>query len=143
MDRKSSWKARICCQLAARPTPDGIGLELAGVKLTDRGFVKVNERLEDASRPIPGRWGIAPAARTSCTSPLMTTASCGTILRAASERPPAGRCRSACSTDLEFARIGLSEILEAVERGIAYRLTKIPLTADIAGANTVPRREAS
>lgn len=28
------------------PNTDGIGLELAGVELTDRGYIKVNERLQ-------------------------------------------------------------------------------------------------
>jgi pyruvate/2-oxoglutarate dehydrogenase complex dihydrolipoamide dehydrogenase (E3) component len=34
------------------PNAQGIGLELAGVELTDRGYVKVNERLETTA---PGR----------------------------------------------------------------------------------------
>ena len=29
------------------PNTEGLGLELAGVELTDRGYVKVNERLAD------------------------------------------------------------------------------------------------
>ena len=36
------------------PNTDGIGLELAGVELTDRGYIKVNQRLETTA---PGVWG--------------------------------------------------------------------------------------
>jgi pyruvate/2-oxoglutarate dehydrogenase complex dihydrolipoamide dehydrogenase (E3) component len=76
------------------PNTQGIGLELAGVETTDRGYVKVNERLET-------------------TAPGVTT----------------GRQVPFCMfTDPEFARIGLSEA-EAKERGIAYRLAKIPIVA--------------
>jgi pyruvate/2-oxoglutarate dehydrogenase complex dihydrolipoamide dehydrogenase (E3) component len=34
------------------PNTDGLGLESAGVELTDRGYVKVNERLETTA-PVP------------------------------------------------------------------------------------------
>src|ERR1700704_348617 len=37
------------------PNTEGIGLELAGVELTDRGYIKVNERLETNA---PGVWGL-------------------------------------------------------------------------------------
>jgi pyruvate/2-oxoglutarate dehydrogenase complex dihydrolipoamide dehydrogenase (E3) component len=37
----------------------GIGLELAGVELTNRGYVKVNERLETAA---PGVWAVGDVA---------------------------------------------------------------------------------
>ena len=30
-----------------KPNTEGIGLELAGVELTDRGYIKVNERSAD------------------------------------------------------------------------------------------------
>lgn len=36
-----------------RPNTEGIGLELAGVELTDRGYVKVNKRLQTTGRQVP------------------------------------------------------------------------------------------
>jgi pyruvate/2-oxoglutarate dehydrogenase complex dihydrolipoamide dehydrogenase (E3) component len=36
---------------------EGIGLGLAGVEVTDRGYLKVNERLETTA---PGVWAIGP-----------------------------------------------------------------------------------
>ncbi len=37
------------------PNTEGIGLELAGVELTDRGCIKLNERLETTA---PGVWAV-------------------------------------------------------------------------------------
>src|SRR5215469_9940785 len=37
------------------PNTEGLGLELAGVELTDRGYIKVNERLQTTA---PGVWAI-------------------------------------------------------------------------------------
>jgi pyruvate/2-oxoglutarate dehydrogenase complex dihydrolipoamide dehydrogenase (E3) component len=44
------------------PNTQGIGLELAGVELTDRGYIKVNERLETTT---PGVWAIGEVAGNS------------------------------------------------------------------------------
>jgi pyruvate/2-oxoglutarate dehydrogenase complex dihydrolipoamide dehydrogenase (E3) component len=47
--------------VAAGRTPNtrGIGLELAGIELTDRGYIQVNERLETSA---PGVWAIGEVA---------------------------------------------------------------------------------
>jgi pyruvate/2-oxoglutarate dehydrogenase complex dihydrolipoamide dehydrogenase (E3) component len=51
------------------PNTDGIGLELAGVKITDHGYIKVNERLETTA---PDVWAAGECAG----SPQFTLA-CG------------------------------------------------------------------
>jgi pyruvate/2-oxoglutarate dehydrogenase complex dihydrolipoamide dehydrogenase (E3) component len=109
------------------PNTEGIGLELAGVETTDRGYVKVNERLETTA---PGVWAVGDCAG----SPHFTHIAFDDfrIVRdnlAGSHRVTTGRQVPFCMfTDPEFARIGLSET-EAKERGIAYRLAKIPMVA--------------
>jgi pyruvate/2-oxoglutarate dehydrogenase complex dihydrolipoamide dehydrogenase (E3) component len=109
------------------PNTEGIGLELAGVETTDRGYVKVNERLETTA---PGVWAVADCAG----SPHFTHIAFDDfrIVRenlAGGNRVTTGRQVPFCMfTDPEFARIGLSET-EAKERGIAYRLAKIPMVA--------------
>jgi pyruvate/2-oxoglutarate dehydrogenase complex dihydrolipoamide dehydrogenase (E3) component len=109
------------------PNTDGIGLEVAGVEITDRGHVKVNERLETTA---PGVWAVGDCAG----SPHFTHIAFDDfrIVRdnlAGGNRVTTGRQVPFCLfTDPEFARIGLSE-LEAKERGIAYRVAKMPISA--------------
>jgi pyruvate/2-oxoglutarate dehydrogenase complex dihydrolipoamide dehydrogenase (E3) component len=109
------------------PNTQGIGLELAGVETTDRGFVKVNERLETTA---PGVWAVGDCAG----SPHFTHIAFDDhrIVRdnlAGGHRVTTDRQVPFCMfTDPEFARIGLSE-REAKERGITYRLAKLPMVA--------------
>ena len=109
------------------PNTEGIGLELAGVEVTDRGYVKVNERLETTA---PGVWAVGEVAG----SPQFTHISVDdfrVVLNSLTggNRVTTGRQVPFCLfTDPEFARIGLSE-QEAKTRRIPYRLFKIPMEA--------------
>ena len=110
------------------PNTDGIGLELAGVELTDRGHIKVNERLQTTA---PGVWAtIGEVAG----SPQFTHVSVDDFRVVydsitGGKRVTTGRLVPFCLfTDPEFARVGLSE-KEAKAQGIAYRLFKIPMEA--------------
>jgi pyruvate/2-oxoglutarate dehydrogenase complex dihydrolipoamide dehydrogenase (E3) component len=109
------------------PNTEGIGLELAGVELTDRGYIKVNERLQTTA---PGVWAIGEVAG----SPQFTHVSVDDFRVVydsitGGKRVTTGRLVPFCLfTDPEFARVGLSE-KEAKAQGIAYRLFKIPMEA--------------
>ncbi len=109
------------------PNTDGIGLELAGVELTDSGYIKVNERLETTA---PGVWAIGEVAG----SPQFTHVSVDDFRVVydsitGGKRVTTGRLVPFCLfTDPEFARVGLSE-KQAKARGIAYRLFKVPMEA--------------
>jgi pyruvate/2-oxoglutarate dehydrogenase complex dihydrolipoamide dehydrogenase (E3) component len=115
--------------VAAGRTPNtaGIGLELAGVELTDRGHIKVDERLRTTA---PDVWAIGDCAG----SPQFTHISFDDfrVIRddiAGVHRVTTGRQVPSCMfTDPELAQIGLSET-EAKAKGIAYRLAKIPMAA--------------
>jgi pyruvate/2-oxoglutarate dehydrogenase complex dihydrolipoamide dehydrogenase (E3) component len=115
--------------LAAGRTPntEGIGLELAGVELTDRGYIKVNEQLATTA---PGVWAIGEVAG----SPQFTHVSVDDFRVVhdsitGGKRVTTGRLIPSCMfTDPELAHIGISE-KQARERGIAYRLFKIPMAA--------------
>ncbi len=109
------------------PNTEGIGLDLAGVELTDRGYVKVNDRLETTA---PGVWAIGESAG----SPQFTHIAFDDfrVIRdnlAGGSHVTTGRQVPFCMfTDPEFARIGLSET-EARAQGLAYRLFKVPMAA--------------
>jgi pyruvate/2-oxoglutarate dehydrogenase complex dihydrolipoamide dehydrogenase (E3) component len=109
------------------PNTEGLGLESAGVELTDRGYLKVNERLQTTA---PGVWAIGEVAG----SPQFTHISIDDfrVVRdnlAGGNRVTTNRRVPFCLfTDPEFARVGLSEN-EAKAQGIAYRLFKIPMEA--------------
>jgi pyruvate/2-oxoglutarate dehydrogenase complex dihydrolipoamide dehydrogenase (E3) component len=107
------------------PNTKGLGLEFAGIELTNRGHVKVNERLQTTA---PGVWAIGEVAG----SPQFTHISIDDFRvvhdnLSGGTRVTTGRQVPFCLfTDPEFARVGLSE-KEAKAQGIAYRLFKIPM----------------
>jgi pyruvate/2-oxoglutarate dehydrogenase complex dihydrolipoamide dehydrogenase (E3) component len=110
-----------------KPNTEGIGLELTGVEVTERGYIKVNERLQTTA---PGIWAIGEVAG----SPQFTHISVDDfrVVHAnlsGGNRVTTGRQVPFCLfTDPEFARLGLSE-KEARAQEIAYRLFKIPMEA--------------
>lgn len=111
------------------PNTQKIGLDLAGIAVTDSGFVKVNERLETTA---PGVWAVGDCAG----SPFFTHIGFDDfrIIRAnltGGNRVTTGRQVPSCLfTDPELAHIGLTET-EAKAKQIPYRLTKIPMLADL------------
>jgi pyruvate/2-oxoglutarate dehydrogenase complex dihydrolipoamide dehydrogenase (E3) component len=115
--------------VAAGRTPNtyGIGLDVAGVALDDRGYIAVNERLETSA---PGVWAIGEAAG----SPQFTHVSFDDF-RIISANLSGGnltkrnRLVPYCMfTDPPLARVGLSES-EAQRQGIAVRVAKLPIAA--------------
>ncbi len=117
--------------LAAGRTPntEGLGLESAAVELTDRGYIKVNERLQTTA---PGVWAIGEVAG----SPQFTHISLDDfrVVHAAltgGRRTTIGRQVPYCLfTDPELARIGLNE-RDAKAGKVAYRLFKVPMAANL------------
>jgi pyruvate/2-oxoglutarate dehydrogenase complex dihydrolipoamide dehydrogenase (E3) component len=108
-----------------RPNTENIGLELAGVALTDRGYIKVNERLETTAQSI---WAIGEVAG----SPQFTHVSVDDF-RVVRDNITGGnhvttyrQIPYTLFTDPELARIGLTE-KEAVAQRIEYRLFKVPM----------------
>jgi pyruvate/2-oxoglutarate dehydrogenase complex dihydrolipoamide dehydrogenase (E3) component len=111
------------------PNTDGIGLELAGVELDARGYVKVNEELQTTAS---GVWALGECAG----SPQFTHVAFDDfrVVRdtlAGKKRTTKNRLVPFCMfTDPELARVGLNE-KEARSRGLAYRLCKLPMTANL------------
>jgi pyruvate/2-oxoglutarate dehydrogenase complex dihydrolipoamide dehydrogenase (E3) component len=109
------------------PNTDGIGLETAGIETDEKGHVKVNERLQTTAE---GVWAVGDCAG----SPYFTHIGeddFRVVLANLSggDRVTTGRQVPYCLfTDPELARVGLSE-REARERGVEYRLAKVPMKA--------------
>jgi pyruvate/2-oxoglutarate dehydrogenase complex dihydrolipoamide dehydrogenase (E3) component len=107
------------------PNTRDLGLELTGVELTERGFIKVNERLETTAAGI---WAVGEVAG----SPQFTHISEDDfrVVRdnmLGKQHVTTGRQVPFCMfTDPELARVGLNE-KEALAQGIPYRLFKIPV----------------
>src|SRR5215468_3140980 len=111
------------------PNTEGLGLELAGVELADRGYIKVNERLQTTA---PGVWAIGEVAG----SPLFTHVSVDDfrVVHAnltSGNRVTTGRQVPYCLfTDPELAHVGLHEN-DAKAKAIPYRLFKVPMEANL------------
>jgi len=108
-----------------RPNTENLGLELAGIEVTDRGYLKVDERLQTTAS---GVWAIGEVAG----SPQFTHVSVDDFRvvhdnLAGGNHVTSGRLIPyTLFTDPELGRIGLNE-KEAKARGIGYRLFKIPM----------------
>jgi pyruvate/2-oxoglutarate dehydrogenase complex dihydrolipoamide dehydrogenase (E3) component len=109
------------------PNTSAIGLGLVGVELNERGYIKVNERLETTA---PDVFAMGDCAG----GPQFTHISFDDfrVVRDNLMGKPhvtTGRQVPFCLfTDPELARVGLSET-EAKKQGIPYRLAKIPMAA--------------
>jgi pyruvate/2-oxoglutarate dehydrogenase complex dihydrolipoamide dehydrogenase (E3) component len=109
------------------PNTQGIGLEEAGVGLTDRDFIRVNERLETSA---PGVWALGEAAG----SPQFTHVSVDDfrIIRdnlAGGQRSTQDRLVPAnMFTEPPLARVGLNE-REAQRQGVSVRVARLPMSA--------------
>ena len=109
------------------PNTAGIGLDKAGVELDDRGFVRVNERLETSA---PDVWALGECAG----SPMFTHISEDDfrIVRdnlAGGNRNTGDRLIPYCMfTDPPLAHVGLSE-REAERQGVKTRVARLPMKA--------------
>lgn len=109
------------------PNTGGIGLDVAGVELTERGYVRVDERLQTTA---PDVWAVGDCAG----SPQFTHIGFDDfrVVRdnwAGKVHSTKGRQVPFCVfTDPEIARIGLNE-KEARAQGIPYRVARLPMAA--------------
>ena len=124
--------------LGRTPVTAGLGLEAAGVDLTDRGFVRVNEHLETSA---PGVYAAGDVAGT----PQFTHASWNDFrvlrdLLAGKEATTAGRLVPwAVFTTPELGHVGMTET-EAREAGHEVLVATTP-TASVPRSKTVGRTQ--
>jgi len=126
-DMRTLGGTDILVALGRTPNTSGIGLENAGIEVTEKGHIRVNDRLETSA---PNVWAMGECAG----SPYFTHVAedDAAIIREnlnGGHRSTSGRLVPYCVfTDPELARVGLNES-QARERGIAYRVASVPLDA--------------
>ena len=109
------------------PNTADIGLDIAGVDLDSRGYIKANERLETSASDV---WAIGECAG----SPQFTHVSFDDFRvvqanLAGGDRTTCNRLVPYCMfTDPPLGRVGLSEI-DAERQGIPVRVAKLPMAA--------------
>ena len=124
--QKTIQASDILAATGRTPNTAGIGLELAGIELDQRGYVKVNDRLETTAQNV---WAIGESAG----SPQFTHISLDDfrVIRdnlAGGNRTTRDRIVPFCLfTDPQLAHVGLTET-EAKRRGVAVRVAKVPVS---------------
>jgi pyruvate/2-oxoglutarate dehydrogenase complex dihydrolipoamide dehydrogenase (E3) component len=109
------------------PNTRDIGLDVAGVELDERGYIKVNERLETSALDV---WAMGECAG----GPQFTHVAFDDyrIVRdnlSGGRRTTTDRLIPYCVfTDPELGRVGLNES-QARRAGINYRVSKVPMTS--------------
>jgi len=109
------------------PNTDNIGLDVAGVQLDSRGFIRFDERLETTAA---GVWALGDVAG----SPMFTHVSLDDyrIIKAnlsGGNRTTKDRLIPYCVfIDPELGRVGLNET-EARQQGLAIKVARLPLLA--------------
>ena len=109
------------------PNTEGIGLAQAGVELDERGYIRVNERLETSAHDV---WALGECAG----SPQFTHASVDDfrIIRdnlAGGDRSTRDRLVPYCMfTDPPLSHVGLNE-RDARNQGVAVRVARLPMSA--------------
>ena len=117
----------ILVALGRTPNTSGIGLEKAGIEVTDKGHIRVNDRLETTA---PKVWAMGECAG----SPYFTHVSEDdfSIIHEnlnGGHRSTMDRLVPYCVfIDPELARVGLNES-EARAKGVAYRRASVPMDA--------------
>ena len=107
------------------PNTSGAGLEKAGIEVTEKGHIRVNDRLETSAQNV---WAMGECAG----SPYFTHVSEDDFAIIhdnlnGGHRSTKNRLVPFCVfIDPELARVGLNES-QAGERGIAYRVASVPI----------------
>jgi pyruvate/2-oxoglutarate dehydrogenase complex dihydrolipoamide dehydrogenase (E3) component len=110
--------------LGRTPNTTGIGLDKAGIEVTEKGHIRVNDRLETTA---PNVWAMGECAG----SPYFTHVSeddASIVIENLNggHRSTSNRLVPYCVfIDPELARVGLNES-QARERGVAYRIASVP-----------------
>ena len=138
-EKKDIKSSTIVLVAAGRaPNVEDIGLKEAGVQLTERGFIKINERMETTRQGRSTRSATWPARRCSRTRANAREWSLAEMLAGKSTHGmDYGNIPNATYCHPEVASIGLTEA-QCKEKKLDYKVGKFPFSAN-GRARTVGR----
>jgi dihydrolipoamide dehydrogenase len=111
------------------PNVDGIGLEEAGIKVTDRGFIEVNERLETAAKGIYAIGDVAGPPMLAHKGSREGIVVAELIAGKHAHPVTYGNIPNATYCHPEVASIGLTE-QQCKEQKLDYKVGKFPFSAN-------------
>jgi pyruvate/2-oxoglutarate dehydrogenase complex dihydrolipoamide dehydrogenase (E3) component len=117
----------ILVALGRTPNTSGIGLAKAGIEVTEKGHIRVNDRLETTAANV---WAMGDCAGSPCFTHVSEDdfAIIHENLNGG-HRSTSDRLVPTCVfIDPKLARVGLNES-QARERGLAYRVASVPVTS--------------
>ncbi|MGC1272738.1 MAG: dihydrolipoyl dehydrogenase [Planctomycetaceae bacterium] len=129
---------RVLVAIGRRPNGKGIGLEKTKAEVDDRGFVKVDKRMQTADPDVLAVGDVAGEPMLAHKATREAKVAVATLLGEPSEFDNRG-IPAVVFTDPELAWVGLSET-EAQQQGIKVKVVKFPWGAS-GRAQTIDRTE--
>ena len=111
------------------PNVEDIGLKEAGVQLTERGFIKINERMETSAKGVYAIGDVAGPPMLAHKGEREGMVVAEVIAGAAHHAVNYGNIPNATYCHPEVASIGLTE-LQCKERKLDYKVGKFPFSAN-------------
>ena len=120
---------RVLVAAGRAPNTENIGLKEAGVQLTDRGFIKINERLETSAKGIYAIGDVAGPPMLAHKGEREGVVVAEVIAGAHYHAVNYGNVPNATYCHPEVASIGLTEA-QCRERKLEYKVGKFPFSAN-------------
>ena len=118
----------VLVSVGRRPNTDELGLDLAGVELDERGFVKVDKQGRSTNKNIYAIGDITPGAALAHKASYEGKIAAAAISKENAEIDYVAM-PAVCFTDVELATVGLTQA-EAKEQGLSIKVAKFPFGAN-------------
>jgi dihydrolipoamide dehydrogenase len=120
---------KVLVAVGRAPNVDGIGLETLGVRVTDRGFIQINERMETTVKGVYAIGDVAGAPMLAHKGQREGIVAAEVIAGLHPHLVNYGNIPNATYCHPEVASIGLTEAA-CKERSLAYKVGKFPFSAN-------------
>jgi dihydrolipoamide dehydrogenase len=127
-EKKEITVEKVLVAAGRAPNVENIGLKEAGVQLTDRGFIKINERMETTAKGIYAIGDVAGPPMLAHKGSREGVVAVELIAGHESHPVNYGNIPGATYCHPEVASIGMTE-QQVKDKGIAYKVGKFPFMA--------------